>query len=254
MAAWVVRDWMPAILQKEFNISQGKAGVSATLYWQVAAIAGLLLQGLNARLAAKRIQLVLSPEVLRWLADRGLDPVYGARPLRRFIQREIETPLARQLLAGTVLDGSLVRVTAHQVGLGVAAFQPGADGAGFAERAAVFELQHRNARQRASGAKSRRAVLLGIEVHHHLLDAFDAFFRDEHLHPPGVGRALRHIQLHGVPFTGADPFRLCPISTMVRASSANFFAPSSPSRVRSTRDAGCSMPRCTAGRARKRSR
>ncbi|MGA1129095.1 MAG: MFS transporter, partial [Chthoniobacterales bacterium] len=38
MAAWVVRDWMPAILQQSFNISQGLAGVSATLYWQVAAI------------------------------------------------------------------------------------------------------------------------------------------------------------------------------------------------------------------------
>jgi len=91
---------------------------------QVAAIAGLLLQGLNARLAAKRIQLVLSPEVLRWLADRGLDPVYGARPLRRFIQREIETPLARQLLAGTVLDGSLVRVTLTKEGVAFES-QPG---------------------------------------------------------------------------------------------------------------------------------
>jgi len=91
---------------------------------QVAAIAGLLLQGLNARLAAKRIQLVLSPEVLRWLADRGLDPVYGARPLRRFIQREIETPLARQLLAGTVLDGSLVRVTLTKDGVAFES-QPG---------------------------------------------------------------------------------------------------------------------------------
>jgi ATP-dependent Clp protease ATP-binding subunit ClpB len=91
---------------------------------QVAAIAGLLMQGLNARLASKRIQLVLSPEVLRWLADRGLDPVYGARPLRRFIQREIETPLARQLLAGTVLDGSLVRVSLTKDGVAFES-QPG---------------------------------------------------------------------------------------------------------------------------------
>ena len=42
LAAWVVRDWMPAILKTEFNIGQGKAGVSATLYWQVAAIVGAL--------------------------------------------------------------------------------------------------------------------------------------------------------------------------------------------------------------------
>ena len=45
LAGWVVRDWMPAILQKQFNISQGKAGVSATLYWQLAAIIGAIIGG-----------------------------------------------------------------------------------------------------------------------------------------------------------------------------------------------------------------
>ena len=52
LAGWVVRDWMPAILKTEFNIGQGKAGVSATLYWQVAAIIGALVGG--------------------WLADRWM--------------------------------------------------------------------------------------------------------------------------------------------------------------------------------------
>lgn len=52
LAAWVVRDWMPAILQKEFNISQGKAGVSASLYWQAAALVSAMLGG--------------------WLADRWM--------------------------------------------------------------------------------------------------------------------------------------------------------------------------------------
>lgn len=52
LAAWVVRDWMPAILQKEFNISQGKAGVSAALYWQAAALISAMLGG--------------------WLADRWM--------------------------------------------------------------------------------------------------------------------------------------------------------------------------------------
>ena len=52
LAGWVVRDWMPAILKAEFGIGQGKAGVSATLYWQVAAIVGALLGG--------------------WLADRWM--------------------------------------------------------------------------------------------------------------------------------------------------------------------------------------
>lgn len=45
VAAWVVRDWMPAILQKSFNISQGKAGVSASLYWQAAALVAAILGG-----------------------------------------------------------------------------------------------------------------------------------------------------------------------------------------------------------------
>ncbi|MGE3310363.1 MAG: MFS transporter [Limisphaerales bacterium] len=45
LAGWVVRDWMPAILRQQFNIGQGKAGVSATLYWQVAAIAGAMIGG-----------------------------------------------------------------------------------------------------------------------------------------------------------------------------------------------------------------
>ena len=45
LAGWVVRDWMPAILQERYNISQGKAGVSATLYWQVAAVIGAIVGG-----------------------------------------------------------------------------------------------------------------------------------------------------------------------------------------------------------------
>jgi ATP-dependent Clp protease ATP-binding subunit ClpB len=77
---------------------------------EVATIAGLLLRGLNARLATKRIRLELTPEALAWIAARGFDIVYGARPLRRFLQRELETPLARDLLGGKIPDGSLVRV------------------------------------------------------------------------------------------------------------------------------------------------
>jgi len=54
LAGWVVRDWMPAILKQEFGISQGLAGVSATLYWQGAAIAGALLGGILADRWAQR--------------------------------------------------------------------------------------------------------------------------------------------------------------------------------------------------------
>ena len=48
MAGWVVRDWMPSILRQEYSIGQGQAGVAATLYWQVAAIVGVMIGGLCA--------------------------------------------------------------------------------------------------------------------------------------------------------------------------------------------------------------
>ncbi|MEM1397555.1 MAG: hypothetical protein AAGH38_08930, partial [Pseudomonadota bacterium] len=54
-----------------------------------------------------------------WLAESGFDPVYGARPLKRVIQRNIQDPLAEQILAGTVLDGQAVTVTADEAGLKV---------------------------------------------------------------------------------------------------------------------------------------
>jgi MFS family permease len=56
IAAWVVRDWMPAILQKEFNISQGKAGVSAALYWQAAALVSAIFAGWLADKWMRRTQ------------------------------------------------------------------------------------------------------------------------------------------------------------------------------------------------------
>ena len=58
---------------------------------QVAAIAGIMLRGLNERLAAKRIRLDLDPGALGLVAEKGFDPVYGARPLRRYLQREVRS-------------------------------------------------------------------------------------------------------------------------------------------------------------------
>jgi len=51
------------------------------------------------------------------LAERGYDPVFGARPLKRVIQRELETPLAKKILAGEVQDGAYLRVNAGPQGL-----------------------------------------------------------------------------------------------------------------------------------------
>jgi ATP-dependent Clp protease ATP-binding subunit ClpB len=77
---------------------------------EVAAIAGILLNGLNDRLAPKRIRLEFDKAALVLIAERGFDPVYGARPLRRYLQREVETALAKAMLAGEIPEGSLVKV------------------------------------------------------------------------------------------------------------------------------------------------
>jgi ATP-dependent Clp protease ATP-binding subunit ClpB len=66
---------------------------------------------LEKRLEERQIQLVLSEEALDFLADVGFDPVYGARPLKRTIQRELETVIARGILAGEFFDGDTIVVT-----------------------------------------------------------------------------------------------------------------------------------------------
>ena len=73
-------------------------------------IVELYIDRLGRRLADRRLQLAVTPPARRWLAERGFDPLYGARPLRRLMQREIDDRLARALLAGDVRDGDTVRV------------------------------------------------------------------------------------------------------------------------------------------------
>lgn len=83
----------------------------------LAHIVELLLRSLEARLAARRITLSVTPEARAWLADVGYDPAYGARPLRRLIQTAIGDPLARLLIAGDVTDGGAVTVERGEDGL-----------------------------------------------------------------------------------------------------------------------------------------
>jgi ATP-dependent Clp protease ATP-binding subunit ClpB len=73
-------------------------------------IVELYIDRLGRRLADRRLQLAVTPEARGWLAERGYDPLYGARPLRRLMQREIDDRLARSLLAGDIRDGDTVRV------------------------------------------------------------------------------------------------------------------------------------------------
>ena len=73
-------------------------------------IVDIQLSGLKARLADRRIEIELTDAAKEHLIEVGYDPAYGARPLKRAIQREIETPLARKLVAGEIRDGGQVRI------------------------------------------------------------------------------------------------------------------------------------------------
>ena len=77
---------------------------------QLEHIVGLLLNGVEKLLAERQIRLELTPAANELLLREGYDPAYGARPLRRTIQRLIQDPLALQILEGTVLPGSHIRV------------------------------------------------------------------------------------------------------------------------------------------------
>jgi ATP-dependent Clp protease ATP-binding subunit ClpB len=84
---------------------------------QLTKIVEIQLERLRARLVERRITLVVSPAALRHLGERGYDPVYGARPLKRLIQHELETPIARQLVKGELRDGDTARVDMKKEGL-----------------------------------------------------------------------------------------------------------------------------------------
>ena len=63
-----------------------------------------------AFLADRKIELDVDSKALQWLANRGYDPVYGARPLKRVIQRSLQNPLATLLLEGKIKDGDTVEI------------------------------------------------------------------------------------------------------------------------------------------------
>jgi ATP-dependent Clp protease ATP-binding subunit ClpB len=80
-------------------------------------IVEIQLGRLRKLLADRKISLELDQSALDWLANAGYDPVYGARPLKRVIQRELQNTLAQRILEGTIKDGDTVRVSANSHGL-----------------------------------------------------------------------------------------------------------------------------------------
>ncbi|MFM7597480.1 MAG: ATP-dependent chaperone ClpB, partial [Actinomycetota bacterium] len=73
-------------------------------------IARLQVDQLQRRLHDRRITLDISDEALQWLVNKGYDPAYGARPLRRLVQTAIGDPLAKEILSGEVHDGDTVSI------------------------------------------------------------------------------------------------------------------------------------------------
>jgi ATP-dependent Clp protease ATP-binding subunit ClpB len=80
---------------------------------EIERIVDLLLDDVRERLADRRISLELTKAARELIAREGYDPVYGARPLRRFIQREVETRIGRALLSGEILDGAMITLDAE---------------------------------------------------------------------------------------------------------------------------------------------
>ncbi|WP_440981080.1 ATP-dependent chaperone ClpB [Shinella sumterensis] len=79
---------------------------------EMGAIVDIQLARLRRLLEDRKIVLELDEEAVHWLAEKGYDPVYGARPLKRAIQKHLQDPLAEKILAGDIPDGSIVKVTA----------------------------------------------------------------------------------------------------------------------------------------------
>jgi len=83
-------------------------------------IVDIQLHRLDKLLADRKIVLDVDDKARAWLGDAGYDPVYGARPLKRVIQRELQNPLAELILKGRIVDGERIAVTSGEGGLAIA--------------------------------------------------------------------------------------------------------------------------------------
>ena len=84
---------------------------------EIRRIAGLLSEEIRTRLADRGIGLEIDDSARAWIADEGHDPVYGARPLKRFIQQRIETPIARKIISGELSEGGKAKLSVKDGGL-----------------------------------------------------------------------------------------------------------------------------------------
>lgn len=84
---------------------------------EITSIVDLLLAELNRRLEDRGVKVELDRAAKAWVGEKGYDPVYGARPLKRFLQKQIETPLAKAMITGEVNEGSRVQFSVENEGL-----------------------------------------------------------------------------------------------------------------------------------------
>ena len=84
---------------------------------QMDSIVRIQLQRVEKLLEGRRMAIAVDGAALHWLGERGYDPVYGARPLKRVIQKQLIDPIARKLLAGDITEGSVIQVGVGEDGL-----------------------------------------------------------------------------------------------------------------------------------------
>ena len=112
----VVRDQVMDVLKASFR-PEFLNRVDETILFHrlkkenMAAIVAIQLKRLEKLLEDRKIALELDEDAIKWLADKGYDPAYGARPLKRVIQTAVQDPLAEMLLAGDIADGSTIGIT-----------------------------------------------------------------------------------------------------------------------------------------------
>ena len=86
---------------------------------QIRAISGIQIEYLRKRLLDREIGFEITEEALDLLGEAGFDPVYGARPMKRAIQQQLENPLAQEILAGNFVAGDTIKVDVDNGGLAV---------------------------------------------------------------------------------------------------------------------------------------
>jgi ATP-dependent Clp protease ATP-binding subunit ClpB len=100
------RHFRPEFLNRVDDIVLFKALTEA----EIERIVELMLDDLRSRLAGRRMTMEVTDAALRFMAEQGYDPVFGARPLRRFIAHQVETRIGRALLGGDIHDGAVITV------------------------------------------------------------------------------------------------------------------------------------------------